>query len=174
MRKIATWLIALAAVTLLAGTCFAQNSQPVKYYKLEFVVKELEAGKVLNARAYSITTASNSDRSSSACSIRAGSKVPTPTNPSAAGGMNFTFIDVGVNIDCDLITETQNGLAMRLSADISSILQEGAPPAYPVIRQNKWTTNVILPLKKATVISSSDDATSKRQMQLELTVTPIQ
>jgi hypothetical protein len=32
---------------------------------------------------------------------------------------------------------------------------------------------VIVPLKKPTVVFSSDDVASKRQMQLELTATPI-
>jgi hypothetical protein len=43
----------------------------------------------------------------------------------------------------------------------------------PTIRQNRWVSTVAVPLKKPTVIFSSDDLTSKRQMQLELTATPI-
>jgi hypothetical protein len=37
----------------------------------------------------------------------------------------------------------------------------------------KWNAPVIVPLRKATVIFASDDPSSKRQMQLELTATPI-
>ncbi len=64
-------------------------------------------------------------------------------------------------------------------ADISSIPSEPAVPAtasaptQPTVRQNKWDSTVIVPLKKPTVLFSSDDLTSKRQMQLELTATPI-
>jgi hypothetical protein len=43
----------------------------------------------------------------------------------------------------------------------------------PVIRQNRWSSNVVVPLKKPTLIFASDDATSKRQMQLELTAAPV-
>jgi hypothetical protein len=174
MRKIANCFIALVAVTLQAGTCLAQNSEQTKFYKLEFVVKEVEAGKVLNARAYSITASNLEPPSMAACTIRTGSKVPTPITSSGAGGMNFTFLDVGVSIDCYSIRDSQTGLTLTVSADISSILQETATPANPpVIRQNKWAAHVIVPFKKPTVLFSSDDATTKRQMQLELTVTPI-
>ena len=47
------------------------------------------------------------------------------------------------------------------------------PGSAPMIRQNRWTSNVVVPLKKPTVIFSSDDLTTKHQMQLELTATPI-
>jgi len=158
------------AVTLQASTCLAQNSEQVKFYKLEFVLKEVEGGKVLNARTYSVTSSSASGKDA-ACSIRTGSKVPIPMSPNNPA---FTYLDVGVSVDCYSITETQNGLSLRVSADVSSILQEGSEPTHPIVRQNKWTGNVILPIKKPTVIFTSDDPASKRQMQFELTVTPLQ
>ncbi len=80
---------------------------------------------------------------------------------------------MGVNIDCRSIKGVQRDLALNVSVDISSMIQEPTTPGYPVIRQNKWTSNVIVPVKKPTVLFSSDDATTKRQMQLELTATPI-
>ncbi len=50
---------------------------------------------------------------------------------------------------------------------------EPVAPGRPTIRQNRWTSVTIVPLKKPTLLFSSDDPMSKRQMQLELTVTPI-
>jgi len=41
------------------------------------------------------------------------------------------------------------------------------------VRQNKWGSIVLVALRKPTVIFSSDDLTSKHQVQLELTATPI-
>jgi hypothetical protein len=109
-----------------------------------------------------------------AASIRAGSKVPVPA------GTSFQYIDVGVNIDCRDIRDLQRDLAVFVSADISSMPSESASPApagpaapMPVVRQNRWSSLVVVPLKKPTLIFSSDDLASKRQMQLELTATPI-
>jgi hypothetical protein len=59
-----------------------------------------------------------------------------------------------------------------VAAEVSSAAETPDAPA-PVIRQVKWNSPVIVPLGKPTVIFSSDDPSSKRQMQLELTARPI-
>jgi hypothetical protein len=150
---------------MVAGTCFAQNEPPPKFYKLDFVVKEVEGAKVINSRAYSMTASTSTKNTRS--SIRTGSKVPLQQ------GASMTFLDVGVNIDCFTLKEEQNEITLNVSADISSILQDTTTPAYPVVRQNRWQSDVIVPIKKSTVIFASDDYTTKRQMQIELTATPI-
>ena len=154
---------------LLAGSCFAQSegAKPAeaaisKYFRLDFVVKELESGKVINSRAYSTTITTDN-----ASSIRTGSRVPVKTGNSSG----ITYIDVGVSIDCIAAKEVQNELSLRVTADVSTMADETVRP--PVIRQNKWNGNVLVPLRKATTIFSSDDVTTRRQMQLELTATPI-
>ena len=61
------------------ATGFAQGqeapkpSEPLKFYKLEFVLKEVEGAKVLNARSYSMTAATDARGTQS---IRAGIRVP--------------------------------------------------------------------------------------------------
>ena len=156
-----------ATLLLFAASGFAQTPAAARFYKLDFVVKEVEGAKVLNSRAYA-TTAST-DKSGGGCSIRTGNRVPTPTT---ADNKQFTYIDVGVNIDCGALQEVDSELAVRLTAEVSSTLQE--PPAtQPVIRQNRWSSTVIVPIKKPTIVFSSDDATTRRQMQVEMTATPL-
>ena|SRR5277367_3293111 len=156
-------------LALMAGTGFAESAEPPKFYKLDFVVKEVEGGKVVNSRAYSILA---STESSYSASIRAGSKVPLPA--SSASGSPVAYADVGTNIDCRSLREVQqHDLALNVSADIASTVREQGSNEPPVIRQNKWTSSVIVPLRKASLIFSSDDATTKRQLQLELTATPV-
>jgi hypothetical protein len=75
-----------------------------------------------------------------------------------------------VNIDCRAAKEIQGDLALNVSAEISTAT---TAQKQPLIRQTKWSSNVILPLGKPTVIFSSDDVASKGQMQLELTATPV-
>lgn len=159
----------LRFMTLLVLTAagYAQTPEANRFYKLDFVVKEVEGAKVLNSRAYSTTV--STDAKSGGCSIRTGNRVPTPTS---ADTKQFTYIDVGVNFDCNAAHEVDNELALRLTAEVSSTLQE-PPAAQPVIRQNRWSSAVIVPLKKPTIVFSSDDATTRRQMQVELTATPL-
>lgn len=161
----------LLTLALLGGTCFAQTpespKEPARFYKLDFVVKELDGNRLVNARTYS-TTASTEERFN--CAIRTGSKVPV-----GAPGASVTHdVDVGVSIDCRSLKEIRNELSMAVTADITSMAQESTTsPGYPVIRQNRWSSNVIVPMKKPTVIFSSDDTTTKHQLQVELTATPI-
>lgn len=151
----------LVLVTMI-GACPAEDAVPGKFYKLEFVVKEVDGGKVLNARSYSALVATNP--MNQVCSIRTGSRMPgTP------------LADLGVDIDCGSVKEIGADLALHVGANITSVLQESAASSDvpKVIRHNTWSSTVIVPLRKPTVIFSSDDVTSMHKMQLELTATPI-
>src|SRR5215469_13404622 len=158
MRNIRNWSALILA--LATGAAFAQDATPSKFYRLDFVVKEIETGKVLNARSYSVTVSASGSHN---CSIRTGSRVPYST------GKEYTYLDVGVSIDCYHVKEAPDGLALDMGVDISSALQESTNPPNlpPIVRQNKWGSTVIVPLRKATVVFSSDDVTTKRQTQLE-------
>ena len=167
-------MICLAAA-LAVGPCFAQSDdnkvpEPARYYRVDFVVKELEAGKVITARTYS-TTLSSLNRENT--SIRTGDKVPVPNGNSNG----YSFFDIGVNIDSRVVRATDTFLVLSLSADMSNMVASTTPASGmalpPVVRQNKWTANVVVPLKKATTVFSSDGASEKRQMQMDVTVTPI-
>jgi hypothetical protein len=154
----------------MACACLAQSGsksgEAAKFYRFDFVVKELESGKVVNTRTYSTSA---SDREGRTCSIRTGNKVPVPTAQGPETSQ-YTYIDVGVNVDCQGLREVDGQLALTLTAEISSAVGSTRPP---MIRQTKWNADVIVPLKKPTTIFTSDDVTGKGQMQLELTATPI-
>lgn len=169
-------------VLLAVGACLAQT-EPAKaaraperkFYHLDFVIKELDSGKTINARAYAMTVATD-ERTS----IRSGNKLPVPSEPPASppatppAFRQYSFVDVGTNIDCAGVTEMQNLLALHVTVEISSVPPESEPQAPgPTIRQVKWSSPVVVPLRKPTVVFSSDDPTSKHQMQLELTASPI-
>jgi hypothetical protein len=155
--------MALAGSLGMAQTSDAAKEMP-KFYKLDFVVKDMEGGKVITARNYSVIVESPT-MAGSMNQIRAGSKVTISTSPSTS-----TTIDIGTNIECNRVMEMENSLSFQLIAEVSSVLGETDP--HPVIRQNKWSSVVIVPFKKPTVVFSSDDATSKRVLQLEVTATP--
>ncbi len=165
MRK-QTILGILALMT--AGACLAQTAEKVRFYKVDFGLKEVEAGKVVSSRTYSMIVHEGLHNISN---IRTGSKVPLQ-----AGNGAFNYLDVGVNIDCSDVKEVDGELAMDINADVSSIPADSAAPlqsAGVVVRQNKWRSGVVVPLHKSTVIFSSDDLTSKRVMQMEVTATAL-
>lgn len=179
-------MIVLGVAGLLSLTCLAQNDASAqekksttpqtpasalkKFYHLSFVVQELDNERVINSRSYSMIMSEMGQSS-----IRAGEKVPysSTTGPST----QWQQIDVGVNIDCRRLETTDNGVSLDIKADISSVVEShganGPPVSPPIIRNNQWESNVVLPLKRPSILFSSDDPASKRRMQLQLTVTPI-
>lgn len=169
------WMIAMLAVCL-AAPAWAQEPNKVfdiKYFKLDFVVKELDESRTVSSRNYATMVATG--QSSRGCSIRTGNRVPIQTNSAGTANVQVNYYDVGVNIDCNTATELGSQLSLVVSADISSLPagREASSTLPPVVRQNRWTGNVVVTIGKATTLFSSDDLDSKRKMQLELTVNPV-
>jgi hypothetical protein len=156
--------------TLMAAPCFSQTPEnkpeQTKYFRLDFTVRELEGGKVVTSRSYSTSL---SNQKNDRVSIRTGDKVPIVT-----GKEQVSYQDVGVNIDCNSLQLVDSGVALYINANISSVVADAqsSGPGNPVIRNTQWGSTVLVPLKKAVTIFSSDGATTKRQTQLEMTVTP--
>jgi hypothetical protein len=169
--RITTKMWILTGVLLLARMGFAQTEResPNGFYRLEFVTKELDETKVVMSRNYSMTV---SDKATG--QIRTGSRVPSPTS-TGGGNTQFTYIDLGVSIDCREVHEVSGQLTLSVTVDLSSASADTAAVsgAPPVVRQYKWSSGVIVPLRKSTQIYSSDDLASKRKFQIELTATPI-
>ncbi len=163
--KLNTFILAVC----LALPVFAQD--PVKdnpkFYKLDFVVKELDDNKVISAKAYSTTVMA--DERNRGASIRTGNRVPYNT------GAGFQYADIGVNIDCHQARELGTQLMLTITAEISSVPSdsEPAPNRLPMVRQNKWNSSVLVPIGKPATVFSSDDLNSKRKMQLDVTATAV-
>jgi hypothetical protein len=172
--------LTMSVLMLLAASApgFSQDDKAAapeqKFYHLDFVVKELEGGKVTNARNYSMNIATGKGAQGS--SIRSGGKVPVQSGTLPIGdktNVQFTYVDVGVNIDCRAAKELPDHLAMIVVSDVNSALHSSDHAMPPVIRKTQWSSEVLIPLRKPTTIFSSDDAGTKIQMQLEVTATPL-
>lgn len=175
------WTRMFLIVVLLVAGCFAQNdpakaeaaptAEP-KFFRLDFVVKELESGKVVNSRTYTMTVKTDVGTRWTETRVSAGSRLPVPPEPSEKRGAGVNYVRVGTDITCRGTQELGNWLSTHVDAGISTGVSEPGAPA-PVIRHVTWNPPVVVQLGKPTTIFSSDDPTSKRQMQLELTARPI-
>jgi len=149
----------------------ADTAQDERSFQLTFTARELdENGKVVNSRKYVTTANTGSSKNGGGGNIRTGAKIPVPTGPNSS---QFTYLDVGANFDVSRVRVIKgNRLAMQVSADISSFDSTGRTEGNPVIRQNRWTGEVEVPIGGRKVFFSSDDLSSKKSMQIELSVTP--
>lgn len=135
-----------------------------RFYRLEFTVKQIEGGRVINSRSYSMVLTGQQRTA-----MRSGTRVPYKQ------GTDSNYIDTGVNIDCASVIETEGQLSLHVKAELNSVAgsASNSPPELPALRHNLWDSDVIFPLRKATVLFSSDDFASKQNVQLEVLATPI-
>ena len=138
------------------------EEKPVHAYRLDFSVKELEDGKTINTRQYSMNL-----QAEDANEIKIGTRVPVET-----GQGQFQYIDVGTNIWCR-IGERSDGIPLSVKAEISNFAipeQSSGHESRPVIRQLQIKASTLAQLAKPMIVGSVDDPNSKRQFQLEVTV----
>ncbi len=160
-----------------AATVASAPEAPKQEYLIKFLAKEVENGRVINTREYMLHTRAGANASDSA-QIKTGSRVPIATG--SFGGntstslvnTQFTYVDVGINLQCYRIQLFGDRVSMAVKAEISSY-DQSVSTTQPVIRQNQWEGSVTMPIGKTETIFSSDDVVSKRTLQVDLQVTAV-
>lgn len=146
--------------------------QPLQCYRLDFSFNEVADGKTVNTRHYSMNLiAGNSDE------IKIGTRVPVAVTPASPGGPSpsFQYVDIGTNIWSQL-REHGDELMLVVRGEVSNLDMDNGEHAgamTPVIRQIKISGDTLLIVGKPIIIGSADDPNSKRQFQLEVTVTKL-
>ena len=185
MRRAIALFVAVISIGL-AGPCPARaqdeskkdtekqaaNVQPVQPYRLDFSFNEMADGKNVNSRHYSMDlTAGDSNE------IKIGTRVPVAasTSPTLPTATQYQYLDVGTNIWAQL-REHAGDLMLVVRSDVSN-LDTTSDAAHagelPVVRQIKISGSTLLVTGKPILIGSMDDPNSKRQFQLEVTVTKL-
>jgi len=154
-----------------------QLKKPVSAYRLDFSLNELEGGKKLNTRQYSmyLNTADPKDHSyrlshsENSKDIRIGTRVPVEMKPG-----EIEYINVGTDISAG-IREQENGLLLDVDCDISSFAdpEQAKTSSRPLLRKMLISASTVTGVGKPVVIGSVDDPDSKRQYQLEVTATKL-
>jgi hypothetical protein len=141
---------------------------PKHYYKLDFVLREADEGKVVNQRTFTMNVAVDPPQAEKPMwwNLRSGTRLPVPDT----SGKGITYVDVGVNLDVRAINQP-NGLEMEITSDISSAGTESGNTAPP-IRQVKVKSAVLAPIGKPTVVFTADDPASRHQFELQVTPVP--
>jgi len=148
-----------------AKEAHGRPDKPVHAYRLDFSVNELEDGKKINTRQYSMNL--NAD---DADEIKIGNRVPVDSGPGT-----FQYLDVGTNIWCR-IGERAEGIPLTVRADVNNLAipdQASGHESRPVVRQFKINASTLAQVGKPMVVGSVDDPNSKRQFQLEVTVSKL-
>jgi hypothetical protein len=141
-----------------------KQDRPVSYYKVEFVLRELQDGKAINTRNY-LMTIENGDRGEA----KVGARVPVTTGEHG----QFQYLDVGININCRVVGRDDYA-SLRSMIEISSFAlpeQASGGNSQPVVRQMRSDLAAVVPLSKQTVIGIIDDANSTKRYEIAVTAT---
>lgn len=137
-------------------------------YRLDFSFYELEDGKKINTRHYSLDLTAGSSNE-----LKIGTRVPVPIG----GGTNYQYMDVGTRIWADLVVEGGGELQLNVKSEVSNLDMSGAThdhsQAPPIVRQIQINGTTMLVTGKPILIGSMDDPNSNRQFQLEVTATKL-
>lgn len=146
------------------------------FYKLAFVLYELDDGKRTNQRDYMMIERAENLGSS----IKVSTRVPIYTEEKG-GDKKITYIDVGLVIRCSLKEQVDHRLQFHCDNEISSFARPeqaggsgNSVPGAPVLRTTRTESWALLTLGKPVVFTTVDDVNSTRRMQIEVTATKVE
>lgn len=151
-----------------------QVQKPVSAYRLDFSLNEMEGGKKINTRQYSMYLDAADPKehnyyhlshSGSSKNIRIGTRVPVEMKQG-----EIEYVNVGTDISAG-ISEQENGLLLDVDCEISSLAdpEQAKTSSRPLLRKMTIGASTVAGVGKPVVIGSVDDPDSKRQFQLEVT-----
>jgi len=175
MKKAFSLLVVLLAVITVsqaqdAGQPAAKKEAPRKTaYKIDLKLYELEDGKRINQRDYSLIAPANA-HGGPYSSLRIGTKVPVLVEEK-----KYSYIDVGFNLNCRL-TQEDDKLWGTFDIEIGSFAlpEQNADPRVggnPVLRNTHQNVETSLTPGKPLVLTTIDDLSSKKRMQIEVIAT---
>jgi len=87
------------------------------------------------------------------------------------------YLDIGTSIKSQIFVDESGVISLDARADVSSLVPKGEKEQYalsgqnPMVRQLQIQSSGTVTLGKLTPLGTVDDPDSKRQFQLEVTVT---
>jgi len=146
------------------------------FFKLAFVMYELDDGKRTNQRDYTMIGRTDNQPSS----IRVATKIPIYTEVKG-NDKAYTYIDAGLTIRCSLKEQVDRRLQLHCDIEISSFISPeqianatgNAGPAAPFLRSTRTESWALMTLGKPAVLTTVDDVNNAKRLQIEVTATKI-
>ena len=152
-------------------TAAAEQPAAKHYYKLNFLLRETDEGKVVNQRTFILNIYAAPARVGGVppdwWNVRSGTRIPVPLSKDSSKDINY--FDVGVNLDVRA-EEAPDGLQLQVTTEVSSVGSDtGVGATAPAIRQVKVRAAVLAPVGKPTLVFTADDPASRHRFELEVT-----
>ena len=142
-------------------------------YRLDYTIKEMDDGKVVNTRTYSMVMQSSEERGRSFGEVKTGTRVPMLSAVPKEGSPQIQYIDVGINITAQLYLLESSNLLLSGNVEISTLADSTGPAGAPIIRQVRCNTTGETVPGKPNQIASLDDPISKHRYVIEVVPTKL-
>jgi len=165
--RISTWI--MAAALLCPG--MAVHAQDSSTYKVDFTIRDTGDAGGKTGRKYSLLV-----NPGHKTTFKVGNRVPVANAAMTNGtqvNTQFTYIDVGVNIDC-VVNDNNSNLTLHGDLDISTaVMPEKGPNVIqvPTISQIRLNLDTKVAPGKPAVVASFDDPVTSRKFDLDVAIT---
>ena len=155
---------------VLAQKIISEVDRPKKTYRLTYTISESDAGKRIGTQHFTLILVSGQRTT-----LKQGSKVPIATGTFDSGKAStqtqFTYLDVGINID-STIDDSSSGVRLKSKVEQSSIGDSTviAEVREPIIRQSVIEGVSLLIPGKPLVLGGLDIPGSTRHLDIDAMV----
>ena len=172
------FLLALAMIVAIGGwTQIAQAQapaaispqEPIVVYRLDFAINEMEDAKKINTRHYSMNLGIGPSNVGPEKELKIGTRIPIEADQG-----KFQYLDVGTTVQAQL-REFKGSTSLEARVEITNFAtpDQATKGGQPLLRQMIISGSTLVISDKPVIIGSVDDPNSKRQFQLEVTVTKL-
>lgn len=155
-----------------------EAAKPPEAYHVDFSLNELQDGKKINTRQYAMNVLAVPSGPRLPIGyekdLKIGTRIPIET-----GQDKFEYFDVGTNIRCQIFASESGIISLDARADVSSLVPTSEKDQYapagrnPIVRQLQIQSSGTVTLGELISLGTVDGPDSKRQFQLEVTVTKL-
>jgi hypothetical protein len=168
MRTLLLVMAALLGMAATATPVFGQGARDV--YKVDFTIRDSGDAGGKSGRKYSLQGFGGNKTT-----FKIGNRVPVPSGGDGSMGSRtqYTYVDVGVNLDC-IVQEVGGKMGIHADMDLSTAVNaEKNPGAAPTISQIRLNIDTAVAGAKPTVVAAFDDPVTARKFEVEVTVTKV-
>jgi hypothetical protein len=139
-------------------------------YKVDFTIRDSGDAGGKSGRKYSLQGYAGNKTT-----FKVGNRVPVPSGGDTSTGSRpqYTYIDVGVNIDC-VVQEIAGKMSVHADMDLSTAVNsERNPGAAPTISQIRLNIDTAVMGGKPAVVAAFDDPVTARKFEVEVAVSKV-
>jgi len=164
---------ALMMAAALLGPATAVHAQDIRdssTYKVDFTIRDTGDAGGKTGRKYSLMV----NRGVKTV-FKVGNRVPVATGGTSGGTLvntQFTYIDVGMNIDC-VVAESGSRFDLHADLDISTAVmpdKNSSSLQNPTISQIKLNLDTTVAQGKPTIVASFDDPVTSRKFDIDVAI----